>query len=466
MSNTLHYDNLVSDEDWSPAVFDERQKKSGWEWYLVFCFTLILLEAFFNADIGRMLEAREYWFTRIVFWKALPTDLYFLGAGFIIGLAILAGGSGSGRAPSKGVLGFVLLWVLYGVAAAYGGYVGNPEWHRDFRNVILPSVVVPWAIVLAHQVRMDVVMSRIIKISLLLAFANMVRGLLFFARGGTAADEPFSSGSWQADFGLLLVYLLAFSRSISGNKGSKLSVVILAVGVLAPLHKQTLAIFLVANVFLLFMVVYNGRGNVNLSRTLLTVILLVVFGTIFGTVLLSLGGGAARDFLYERILKGGRQEELMSGTGRSEIWKEALVRWTKKPVLGEGLGAAHLVSTYERGIWWVPTHNYALQMLMQTGIIGFLLIFVVMMSWMVRAVKTLKYEVDPHLFWVRMALTSYIVALLITCLFGYYLAARCVAYTFWLLIGFETYAHSRFYSQVEYGVPYGQHEDVPFVVGG
>src|SRR4030042_5574616 len=109
MSNTLHYDNLVSDEDWSPAVLDERQQKSGWEWYLVFCFTLILLEAFFNADIGRMLEAREYWFTRIVFWNALPTDLYFLGAGFIIGLAILAGGYGSGRAPSQGGLGFCLL---------------------------------------------------------------------------------------------------------------------------------------------------------------------------------------------------------------------------------------------------------------------------------------------------------------------------------------------------------------------
>jgi hypothetical protein len=174
----------------------EKYYNKGWEWYLVFCFFIIIVEGFFTSDIGRVLEAKEYWFTRILPWNALPTDLYFLGFGFLVGMWIMMSDSGSGRAPSKGVFGFVLLWIVYSLAAAYGGVVHNPAWHQDFRNVILPSVVVPWAIVLTHQVRMDVVMNRIVKVSLLFAVGNVVRGLLFFAHGGrTAAEEALASGS-------------------------------------------------------------------------------------------------------------------------------------------------------------------------------------------------------------------------------------------------------------------------------
>ena len=446
MSNESYYEPELQQDSYtsfeSPVSYNK-----GWEWYLVFCFTLILLEAFFNTAIGSIFEREDVWITKMLPWNILPTDLYFLGIGLIVGIGIWIGSPASGRIPSKGVFGIVLLWVLYGAAGIYGGYVDNVDWHRDFRNVILPSLVLPWAVALSSQVRMDVVMNRIIKISLLLAVGNMVRGILFFARGGTAEEEAFSPGSWQADFGLLLPYILAFSRSITGNKGSKLSVVILALGILAPLHKQALAIFVVANVFLLFMVLYSGKGNVNLSRTLLTVGLLLVFGTLFVVVLLSLGGGAAQDFLYERILKGGRREELMTGTSRLFIWQDALSRWTQKPIFGEGLGAAYLSSTYDRGPVWVPFHNYALQMLVQTGIVGFLIISFVLFSWVLRAFKTIKFETDATVFWVRLGFFSYIVALLVTCLFGYYLAARSVAYMFWLLIAFETYAHSRVYYQ-------------------
>jgi O-antigen ligase len=242
---------------------------------------------------------------------------------------------------------------------------------------------------------------------------------------------------------------MAFSRSISGSsKGSKLSVAILAVGILAPLHKQTLAIFVFANMFLLFMVIYNGRGNVKLSRTILTVGLLLILGVIFAKVLLSLGGGAAQDFLNERILKSGRRAELMSGSGRTAIWMDAVHRWSKKPIFGEGLGAEYLASSYQRGLWWVPIHNYALQMLLQTGIVGFAIIFSITLSWIARALRTVKFEPEPDVLWVRFGIISYILAFLVTCLFGYYLAARAVTFMFWLIIAMETYYHSRIYQQM------------------
>jgi O-antigen ligase len=458
MTEELNYNDSMLAEEWYSQADDEKHYNKGWEWYLVFCFFYIILEGFFNSDIGRILQAQEYWFTRILPWLALPTDLYFLGIGFIIGLGIIITDSGSGRAPSKGVFGFVLIWILYSLAAAYGGFMHNPAWHQDFRNVILPSIVVPWAVALTHQVRMEVVMSRIIKLSLPFAIANMVRGLLFFAHGGrTAVAELMSSGSWQADFNLLLPYLMAFSQNIVGNKGSKISVAILAIGILAPLHKQTLAIFVFANLFLLFMAIYNGKGNVKLSRTLLTVVLLVIFGAIFAKILLSIGGGAAQDFLNERILKSGRRSELVSGSGRTAIWMDAITRWSRKPVFGEGLGAEYLATSYTKGLWWVPIHNYALQMLLQTGIVGFTIIFIVTFTWIARALRTIKYEPDPDVLWIRFGVNSYILALLATCLFGYYLAARCVTFMFWLLIAMETYYHSRIYQSMN--EPYEDHDE-------
>ena len=441
------YDTLVS-EDGSSMAAGHRKYNSFCEWYMVFCFTFLLMEAFFNSDLGKMLEDRNYWFTRLTPWNLLPSVMYFYTFGLVIGGGILAAGRDNERIPSKGVLAFTLVCILILVSAAYGAYMKNYDWHRDMRRIILPAIVVPWTVVLAHNIRFNIVMGRFIKIALFFAIANLIRGILFFKGGGrTYAEVELSSGSWQADFGLILPYAFAFSRSITSVKGSKLTVVILAMGIMAPLHKQTIAMFLVANTFLLFMVMYTGRGNVRLSKTILTLFLMGFFGFVFGVFLLSLGGGAAKSFIENRIFKEGRRKEFMSGSGRLEIWRESLVRWTQKPVFGEGLGAAHVTRTYKEGLRSVPVHNFVIQMLMQTGLVGFSIVFISMLLWLIRAVRTLKYESDPEFFWVRLGMVSYVVALMVTCLFGYYIAARCISFTLWFVIALETYGHSRIYHQ-------------------
>ncbi|MHC4332760.1 MAG: hypothetical protein ACYSUV_03300, partial [Planctomycetota bacterium] len=133
-------------------------------WYLTACFAYLLIEGVFYARIEDMLIARAHWLFRLTPYNFWPSVLYFYGAGFAIGLCIIMTGRRSWHVPIKGFVAYLTLWFVYLGWGLYGGFLRNRWWHRDVRSTILPAIVVPWVVVLAQNVRYEVILSRIYKL--------------------------------------------------------------------------------------------------------------------------------------------------------------------------------------------------------------------------------------------------------------------------------------------------------------
>ncbi|MHC4343758.1 MAG: hypothetical protein ACYSUP_03650, partial [Planctomycetota bacterium] len=146
------------------------------EWYLTACFAYLLIEGVFYARIEDMLIARAHWLFRLTPYNFWPSVLYFYGAGFAIGLCIIMTGRRSWHVPIKGFVAYLTLWFVYLGWGLYGGFLRNRWWHRDIRATILPAIVVPWVVVLAQNVRYEVILSRIYKLCVPFAIWNIGMG--------------------------------------------------------------------------------------------------------------------------------------------------------------------------------------------------------------------------------------------------------------------------------------------------
>lgn len=414
------------------------------EWYLTACFTYLLIEGVFDRHIESLIAARKYWFFRLTPYNLWPSVLYFYGIGFFVGLIIIFIGRRWWHVPIKGIKAYLALWFVYLGWGLYGALRHTMWWHQDVRGTILPSIVVPWVVIIAQNIRYDVVLSRIIKISIPFAILNVISGILFFARGALTPETSILVAIWKGEALLLLAYVLVFARSIGGGKAAKLPLIILTLGILAPLHKPTIVTFFAANVILVYLAVRSRlkAGSVRMGNVILVLSLLLIVGAGFGNVLFGLGEGAAGRWLGKRVLKryGATTRELTGG--RLDMWKECLDRWKTNPVIGRGLGEK-LYGQREGLPWPLPIHNLVVQTLMQTGLIGLAIAAVAAVSWLRRSIKTLAWETETVRVWTRLGLVTYICAILFATLYGESLAIRCIAFTFWIVVGMETAAHSQ-----------------------
>jgi O-antigen ligase len=299
-------------------------------------------------------------------------------------------------------------------------------------------------IVLAQNIRYDVVLSRIIKIAIPFAVWNMIAGIRFFAIGAPIGPPELSYAPWQGDSVLLLAYVLAFARTIGGGKAAKLPLIILALGVLAPLHKPTMATFLGANIIMLYLAARSRLkvGTVRTGKIILVLSLLLIAGIGFGKYLFGLSEGAAGKYLRRRILKrAGATTRDITGA-RLEMWEECADLWKTNPIMGKGLG--HKLHGTHRGIPFpLPIHNIVVQTLMQTGLIGLIIVAIAAITWFWRSIKTLAWETVPTRVWPRLGLVTYIFTILLATLYGESLAVRCISFTFWIAVAMETAAHSQ-----------------------
>jgi hypothetical protein len=411
------------------------------EWYLVLCYVYLLIEGIFNVPIAEALQARSFFLTQLTPWNLWPSVIYFCTIGFLIGLIIYLNKK-TWHVPIKGKLSFAVLWVVLLGSGFYGFYRHNFFWHEDIRQTIFPSIVVFWAVVLAQNIRYDVVLTRIVRVAVIFAIYNLVAGILFFAIGGGYEERSFTS--WRGDYILIFAYMAALSRSLITGKPMAFSLVILAMGILAPLAKPAIVTFFVGNmaiVFLSLKINIKSDNAFQKIKTVAVILVLIMAVGIFGKILLSIGGGAASDFLARRFLKVGVEEDISSG--RFAVWTECVQRWQHKPIIGEGLGARHYVEGKGGESNSIPIHNYFFQFLMQTGLVGLFLIIMAAVPWFVRSFRTLSWEEDPQRQWTRLALFSYVCAIMAAGMYGDSISPRCINFVFWLVVALETAAHSQ-----------------------
>ncbi len=70
------------------------------------------------------------------------------------------------------------------------------------------------------------------------------------------------------------------------------------------------------------------------------------------------------DYLYQRF----DYDQIMSGSGRNIIFRDGLNKFLQKPIFGVGLGNFKRISIYNS-----RTHNLYLELLVETGLLGFIL---------------------------------------------------------------------------------------------
>ena len=164
--NTVSQSELTADFEPSPEASDYDLFTRAGEWYVVVCLGCLMLSGACSDYIQDLIQTRAYWFTRLTPYNLYPSILYFYGVGFVIGLFIIFHGKKPWHVPIKGRGTFLVLWFVYVFWGFYGAVRGNAFWHQDIRNLILPGIVVPWVVVLAQNIRYEVVLSRFVKLAI------------------------------------------------------------------------------------------------------------------------------------------------------------------------------------------------------------------------------------------------------------------------------------------------------------
>lgn len=420
------------------------------EWYLTACMAYLLVEAFFYSYIEQLLKARTYWFLSLTPYNTWPSVMWFFTVGLMFGIFIYM--SKKEHVPVRGKILFTLLWLVFLFGAVHGKIAGYPTWLATFRQTILPSAIMFWVVVLAQSVRYDVILSRFLKTSLPFAVINIFYGVNFFAGGAVISKDALFGAHWIGTYVLILAYLAAFARSIAGQRKALFAAAVLFCGIMAPLQKPVIATFIFANILLVLIAFKLGRfrKDVRIGRTLALIIILLIVALAGGVFLFELGNNAASQFLVDRILKGGEGSRDLSG-GRLSMWVDCLKIWSKNPVLGVGLGR-RLYGTGEDGIpFALPVHNLSIQLLMETGLVGFVIFIMAARGVLRRSFSTLKWEPASDRLWPRLAIITWVTTILFSTLYGESLTIMPVAFTFWMLLALECAAHSRIIQQWQTG---------------
>ncbi len=124
----------------------------------------------------------------------------------------------------------------------------------------------------------------------------------------------------------------------------------------------------------------------------------------------------------------------MSG-GRFAVWRAALESWLQRPLIGHGLGAE--VEAYSKGWVTIPQfHNYIVQALHNTGLIGLLLIAGGWLRWLLRSLKKVYLIRDINEKVVLASMLVYVFGVLFYGLYGHSLSYPPSTQFFWLCVGF------------------------------
>lgn len=173
-----------------------------------------------------------------------------------------------------------------------------------------------------------------------------------------------------ASFALFFIYFAVRSRQVSPWR---LDIVLIALSAVACLGLSWSRTSIIALVLSIGVIIVRKR------------ILLSIWGAtaLLATLLLLIMTDFNWDNLVRLVSRQGSLHELITFTGRTDIWDFAWGEFLKQPLIGYGYGSTKLLlPTGFRTYWgWTSTsaHNMLLQTLVTTGVIGTFLVVVVLM---------------------------------------------------------------------------------------
>ena len=189
----------------------------------------------------------------------------------------------------------------------------------------------------------------------------------------------YSRNSFYITVGIIIVFCNIFSsRQVKKNKILKYCILIFLLLTEFIVAKRGLTLFLFISIFLF---IQNTEKDVNekIKKSLKYIVLIVLFVLIGYMFIPSVAN------LINRIVLSFDSEDI--STGRFGLYKIAIIMFISSPILGKGWGS---FLKQVSGTTFQAVHNDYLQVLAETGIIGFLIIIIPNFIYYLKTKKQLK----------------------------------------------------------------------------
>jgi O-antigen ligase len=365
-----------------------------------------------------------------------PSQIWFIFAGTLIAAANLVKNRFvvnkrifMNVLPMFIVLAVYTIWTFLGVARGHEAAIDL------FREMVFAGISLPAIVYLAQFVQVRDLFDTFLKTSLVLYPIAGLNAFLF-------NFIPFGP---SIQLGFLILGCFAYSyylfKAIK-NTGYLIPAILMIIPTLLMFSKPMLALMfaLPPAIAVISTMVTRKQLKYSISRRGLKLISITFFLLIISVIgawyLNILLDGRIEflirmNFLKERIDESGSVYSGDLSGGRMVIWGNALKIWAEYPIFGSGLGTAVPI----RNESLAQIHNYYLQALMDTGLVGTITLAACWFVWYKRVFRTLAtYSWDKEKT-IYASLLAYIVAFFIYAIYGLPMIYLAASHFFWVCIG-------------------------------
>lgn len=420
------------------------------EWFFTFLICTLLTEGIFANYLQAVLDEKGAWWTNITPFQLWPSELIFYGPILFVSIFVLLRGRSTGYRTARGLWLLAPLWAIGIVQMIHGKIAGAPGnfWLADFRQTVAMSHFAIITCILAPRIRVWKVADRVCKFAVILAIYDGVTSAMVFAGIlDWTMTSPFKAAQY-GEYDLAFIILLALARSIITGKSSKIVTYTLIFGLMVPLNKGPIVVWLAGTMAILFLVGLTSKmgGIAKFLRAAKLMLILGVFLFVLLGWVFTLGGGAAKEWINQRVFKthvASNERDLTQA--RFALYKWGLEQWLQHPLFGTGFGHHPAVQTAEGNWRLVGVHNYYIIYLYQTGIICFAIVSAVFIIWLRRIYRYLKVCSDQQEYWVFVGMYAWVLSMLLNSFMLTDLGITSVGFIYWMCVGFLNNAEGQSY---------------------
>lgn len=401
---------------------------------------MVLVEAAFYGFFSG-LSTTSFTTRTIIGFHLFPSELWFVFFGNALAMLILA--HYKFQVPKEVAISgrpVFLALAVFGVWFVYGALVGNSWALQEFREMVFTGFSLPAILVLAPHVDARMLFQRWLIIP------------------GTAAIPVIalsSMGSAALGIANVLLHVALFIvayfvyQLVNGRKSALLGLGAILLPFVLSFAKPMIALLAFTFFITFVFAAYFNRASVNwilskfklrmavIALSLLALLLLLIFA--INSYYDGIIEHAVRYFyLKERLTETGELRRYGDVTGgRLAVWSAAIEAWKHKPLFGYGLGST--ISAFAPGSGWlvkVQFHNYLIQALHNTGLVGTIVAVGAWLVWLratvgfVRKIEIGREQLIPA------CMLIYVIGVFFYGLYGHSLSHPPAAQMFWLCVGF------------------------------
>lgn len=332
---------------------------------------------------------------------------------------------------------FVVL-LVYFLWTFYGLYLGNEAAIDLFREMLYAAFCFPAVLYMAQYVQVEEIFDKYFIITLLVFLFLGVNST--FIRVAPFIAQPTNDILLISSFTYAYFLLLAVWKSVY-----IVPAFLATLPILVNINKPMIALIGMLPMVIFFLIIVCTRKklkySLNIRSLKITGVFVVMFsGIILAAIILNtiLDGQIEiifRDtFIKQRVNTTGQVYFGDMSGGRFTLWTNAIELWKTRPILGNGLGTAVPIRTETLA----QIHNYYIQALMDTGIVGTGILTMSWIVWFRRVTSTLRSLEWNYTKILYTALLSYVASNFVFAIYGLPLIYLGAAQFFWVAIALLT----------------------------